>query len=147
MLLSAETLTLMAGSQVSADGGSARNFPSSISTSEQNLTVGGGGSGGSIWLTLDTLNCPLAGTATLSAKGGNGGSKFNLNDTGTTGGGGGGGGGRIAVETSIGVVNAANCLFDVSGGLGGTSTISGGGANDGLPGAPGTKRLNGVPAP
>src|ERR1017187_9555119 len=69
------------------------------------LTDGGGGSGGSVWLTVGTL----AGAGTISANGGAG-NGFSL------GGGGGGSGGRVAIQYAV------NLFF------GATSACGGGGA-------------------
>ena len=75
--------------------------------------VGGGGSGGSVWIIANELD----GEGSISANGGNGGVGGGGYD------GGGGGGGRIAVEYNQG--NFANMAVD--GGVGGGAEDGGGG--------------------
>jgi hypothetical protein len=136
------TLTLQSGSLIRADGGAAWDMPFDwYGWYASERFVAGGGAGGSVWIQTNTLSCPGSGTATLSAKGGKGGSKFVdiSTDDGTAGGGGGGGGGRVSVTAST-VNNAGGCTVDVSGGAGGTSTNS----SPGSAGSAGTKRLNGA---
>ena len=72
---------------------------------------GGGGSGGSLWISC----LQLAGSGTISADGGNGGSRGNWES------GGGGGGGRLKVNYSTITFNGT---FSVSGGAGGTGSTN-----------------------
>lgn len=77
-----------------------------------NASLGGGGAGGSVWLTLGTF----AGTGTISANGGNGGTPGN--------GGGGGGGGRIAVTFNTNLFTGNLTAFGGNGGVpGGAGTV------------------------
>lgn len=101
------TSNLNIGGTISVNGGSSANAPTSCC----GRVSGGGGAGGSIWITAGTLT----GTGTLSATGGTSGTSPDVR-------GAGGGGGRIAIES--------NTLFS------GTLNIAGGDLQDTTSAAP-----------
>jgi hypothetical protein len=100
--------------RISADGGNG------------SVNSDGGGSGGSVYITVGNA---LSGTGTIQANGGNGG----LNGSIASVGGGGGGGGRVAVY-----YNAIGGTFPATGAVGGAHGLSGQAA-----GSPGTVHLAG----
>lgn len=85
--------------------------------------AGSGGGGGGVWIAARQL----AGTGTISAKGGNG-----ANGRGTNGGGGGGGGGGVVILISQALSNPLT--IDVGGGTGGTGAGTGSAGTNGSAG-------------
>ncbi len=104
---------------IRADGGNG--------TTAERYSAGGGGSGGSIWISCNRIS----GTGSLYARGGNGADGQDRD-------GGGGGGGRIAIYSGENTFPSGSGAIDVSGG----SALGGAPATDG---AVGTLHLEEIP--